>query len=427
VKDFVRRRELISDSYFKAGVPVCLSLKKGRTSVPECRPTNIMVKPAQIYDGPFFVPENVKTETKNVSQLGLKELWVGGTAMHHSRWEHSIGAFNVGILWLSALRQTGRVPRFSSCFNGPLQSWPAMCAAVGTALLLHDYGHLPFSHLLDEVLTWMHWVPDAYEEWGSEAAVLHNRFLQFDGKWEQMAEALCSADIHIQPQEMQQILELLILGNHGLPWIQAIVNSPIDADKIDYIRFDSEFLRRCDFGIGQRLHLGNPNQWLTDFLQEQEVNHAGNLCLNGRSAVAAADLWRERISMYDRFYLAPELRVPERMAFEIVQQFLIRTTMSSIFAKRATQPPNQAYDVADRRESLGDSVTPKYQAVCAVMQKQLDDSERPELEFTALNDMHSALQQCKGIDAGYREFLSSCFGTLSELAGKDERRKSCGK
>ena len=418
--DFVKKRDLISDKYFRSRGAIYLDLPIGRSTSATPRIGTIKIAPKEIYDGDFRVPTLVEKALNSISQLGLKELWVGGTAMQHNRWYHSRGVFNVGAIWLSALRQTKRVPRLATCFPSPLDSWPRVKDVVGSALLLHDFGHLPFSHLLDEVLKWIHWVPDSYEVWGSEAAVLRSRLSQIREGWKTERNVVGTKDGGLSWDDLGYIIELLVLGNYGVPWLQAIINSPIDADKIDYIRFDSNFLKDCDFGISQRLHLDNPHQWMTDFLSEQEVNHGGYLCLHGRSAMAAVDLWRERIFLYNRFYLAPELRVPERMAFEIVQQFLIRSTMSSLFAKRSLSLQTGRYpELYDIGSSLGDSITPKYNTACSIMQEWQDASEQPELEFATLREMHGALHCCEGIDSGYRDFLSVCFANLAALAGQE--------
>src|SRR6185295_14633460 len=41
----------------------------------------------------------------------------------------------------------------------------------------------------------------------------------------------------------------------GMPWLQSIVNSAIDADKIDYLRRDQQFLQKSGFPIQTRLAL----------------------------------------------------------------------------------------------------------------------------------------------------------------------------
>jgi len=151
---------------------------------------------------------------------------------------------------------------------------------------------------------------------GSEAAILPERLNKLSKSFQNFVAAY--REYQVESDDVRKIVSSLILGNYGMPWLQAIVNSPVDADKIDYIRYDSQFLSNAPFGIRARLLLDKVDQWLSDFLSEQEVNHAGLLALHGRSARAALELWEERMYLYDRFYRAPELRVPDRMAFEIV-------------------------------------------------------------------------------------------------------------
>jgi hypothetical protein len=420
---FVAQPDLISHAYFEEPTStVSMCLKKGRINDPEATQRIITISREDVSKTRSLIPDDVPEMTKNVSQLGLKELWLGGDPKKHNRWRHSQGVFNAGVIWLSVLQEANRVPKRASCFPTPLRTWNDVLSTVGPALLMHDYGHLPFSHLFDEVLKWMHWVPDSYSEWGSEAAVLRRRFDKMEGTWRKATELL-GPSFPLTPAELRNAIEQLILGRYATPWLQTIVNSPIDADKIDYIRFDSEFLRDCDFGIGQRLQLSLPRQWLADFLQEQEVNHAGLLCLHGRSAKAAADLWRERMVMYDRFYLSPDLRVPERMAFEIVQQFLIRTTMSQPFARQWNRASNSGFpdSIKDSDNILGDSITAKYTIACSVIQNMHAGHESDVLEFSTLENMNLALQGCCGLDQGYKDFLAQCFEVLRTL--KTKRRK----
>jgi HD superfamily phosphohydrolase len=59
----------------------------------------------------------------------------------HSRFEHALGAYHLTRRALGALEELGEI--------GP----PAQgdCLAVRMAALLHDIGHYPFSHALEEV------------------------------------------------------------------------------------------------------------------------------------------------------------------------------------------------------------------------------------------------------------------------------------
>ena len=413
---FIDGSELISTDYFPNQNDFQLDLRKGKLTGSLNKRASITISADDIIKRNYFIPDVVRRNTRAVSQLGLKELWVGGEANKHSRWVHSCGAFNVGIIWLSALQQAGRVPKLPLCLPKRINTPGDIAGMVGSALLLHDFGHLAFSHLLDEVLQWINWVPSKYAEWGSEAAVLEKRFSEMNDAWSASKERL-GLESSLSSQDIRREIELLILGKYGTPWVQAIVNSPIDADKIDYIRFDSQFLRTCQYGLSQRLHLDRPNQWMEDFLQEQEVNHAGFLCLHGRSAIAAVNLWQERMVMFDRFYLSPDLRVPERMAFEIVQQFLIRAIMSPLFAKQAGYIDGQDLTGALKGNELaGDAITPKYNAVCRIMDSMQVQGSPRDLEFSTLRKMHDALNDCRGMDSAYKEFIARCFNILESLA-----------
>jgi hypothetical protein len=91
--------------------------------------------------------------------------------------------------------------------------------------------------------------------------------------------------------------------------------------------------------------------WFSDFLSEQYVNHAGILCLPGKSALAAADMWRDRIFLYDRFYLAPAIRAADRIVLEILQHFLIRSVISRGFAEKVTTESYGDYNIPEAFEA----------------------------------------------------------------------------
>jgi hypothetical protein len=368
------------------------------------------------------IPSQVRGDLMQVSQLGLKELWLGKSPGNHNRWHHSVGCFNAGLFWLAVLEQDERVPKH--CLSWPLDSWEKVRAVVGTALLLHDFGHLPFSHMIEEVLASMNWLPPSHVS-GLEATVLTERLQSeaFASTWKWLSGEILGKQSPrpVRPSQARCLVEALIVGRYPVPWIQTIVNSAIDADKIDYIRFDSAFLHDCPHPTRSRLQQENPSQWLAEFLSEQEVNHAGLIRLNGRSAVAAADLCRERMFISDRLYLSPELRVAERMAFEIIQQFVIRSTMSSEFSRRAGMPFGTDFGLRFHAEFSNSACTPgdvgriKYETVRDNLLYMLPGTGGRMREFPLLVRMASAIQSCPGIDPKYKEFLSRCLSSLQDL------------
>ncbi len=76
---------------------------------------------------------------RRVRQLGLTDLVFPGA--RHTRFEHSIGVFHLAGLVLDRLRSTTDAPRIED----------ADARAFLAAALLHDVGHYPFSHAVEEL------------------------------------------------------------------------------------------------------------------------------------------------------------------------------------------------------------------------------------------------------------------------------------
>src|SRR5712692_7211903 len=76
---------------------------------------------------------------RRVKQLGTTDLVFPGA--RHTRFEHSIGVLHLARLALERLRTVQDAPRID----------PADDRAVAAAALLHDVGHYPFSHALEEL------------------------------------------------------------------------------------------------------------------------------------------------------------------------------------------------------------------------------------------------------------------------------------
>jgi hypothetical protein len=383
------------------------------------------------------VREGIREHLSEVSQLGLKDVWIGQEPDRHNRWHHSRGAYNLGHMWLHALEQSGAVPpsAFPWLGSNPEDRWAWTRLLVGHALILHDLGHLLFSHLTEGVLQMLHWVPPGD---GLELTVLaerlkdkHDDGLKTTITWLDRELCVRRGRGAGSAEGTRDALSELIGGTYGVPWMQAIVNSPVDADKGDYIYWDGWFLRTAGISVGARGDLEPPGKgWLEEFLQDQEVNHAGLLCLHGRSARAAAELWQDRLYMYDRFYLAPETRVPDRLAAEIVERFLIRATMDDAF--RCQHPDIQLVDGFRQRVQSASGAGPaeskrdtaakaKRDTVIDLfrrMGEQLSDQHAPEkvdVEWAVLTLMRDCLKGSALIDGEYGAFLEQCYSTLESL------------
>lgn len=190
-----------------------------------------------------------------ISQLGLVGLVY--PAARHARLEHSLGVYRMALAYLKRMASD---PRFAGQID--VQAAETLTAAA----LLHDVGHWPFCHPIEDM-----GLPDvpAHED-------LARRFL-LQGE---IAEAL-REDWETSPEE---VADLLTKKRQVVEPTQRILRSmlsgPIDIDKMDYLMRDS-------------LHAGVP--YGRNFDQSRLI---GGLCLNeAGDALAIRDKGRTAAEM----------------------------------------------------------------------------------------------------------------------------------
>ncbi|HEX5581234.1 MAG TPA: HD domain-containing protein, partial [Gemmatimonadaceae bacterium] len=96
---------------------------------------NIRLDPLarRLVDTPVF------QRLRYVRQLGHAYLVYPGAT--HSRFEHALGAYHLARQTLALLAERGELAGLA----------PGECEVVRAAALLHDVGHYPFSHALEEI------------------------------------------------------------------------------------------------------------------------------------------------------------------------------------------------------------------------------------------------------------------------------------
>ena len=162
---------------------------------------NIAVDPLamRLVDSPAF------QRLRYVRQLGLAFLVYPGAT--HSRFEHALGTYHLARRALSLLDERGAlagVPRLA-------------CSIVRIAALLHDIGHYPFSHALEEIGALHH----------EEVA----RPLIADGV---IADIL---RVEMGDETPNEVIAL-IRGESRSP-LQRLISGSLDLDKLDYLRRDA--------------------------------------------------------------------------------------------------------------------------------------------------------------------------------------------
>jgi HD superfamily phosphohydrolase len=140
-----------------------------------------------------------------VRQLGLAHLVYPGAT--HSRFEHALGAYHLARRTLARLQDEGALEGVAA----------DECAVVASAALLHDVGHYPFSHALEEI-----GVPHHEEV---------SRPLLTSGE----VATILRADI--APDAPERIYAL-VCGTSKSP-LQGLISGSLDLDKMDYLKRDA--------------------------------------------------------------------------------------------------------------------------------------------------------------------------------------------
>ena len=137
---------------------------------------------------------------RRIKQLGLSFLVFPGA--NHSRFEHALGATHLMRQAIQILRLKGH------------EITNAEAEAVIVAILLHDIGHAPFSHVLENTL-----VEISHEEISLLLMQELNR--EFDGK----------LDLTIE----------IFTNRYKKKFLHQLVASQLDIDRMDYLSRDSFF------------------------------------------------------------------------------------------------------------------------------------------------------------------------------------------
>lgn len=145
-----------------------------------------------------------------IRQLGLAHLVYPGAT--HTRFDHVLGVYHLAQRALKVLEESGTLDGVEAADR----------RLVPLALLLHDIGHYPYSHAVEELEEGR--IPGQHEE-------LVGRFL-------------IDPDIHealesVSPDGPERV-EALIRGRSDSP-LQGLVSGSLDLDKIEYLKRDARF------------------------------------------------------------------------------------------------------------------------------------------------------------------------------------------
>lgn len=162
----------------------------------------------ELVDTPVF------QRLRYVRQLGLAYLVYPGAT--HTRFEHALGAYHLCRIAVALIRERGEL----------LDVPGDECTIASIAALLHDVGHYPFSHALEEIGATHHEeVAHALITTGPIAQILRTHF----------------------GESAPERVITLIRGRSVSP-LQGLISGSLDLDKIEYLKRDAHM---CGVSYGE--------------------------------------------------------------------------------------------------------------------------------------------------------------------------------
>lgn len=158
----------------------------------------------QLIEHPYF------QRLRNIKQLGLTSLVYPGAL--HTRFHHALGALHLMHLAIDNLRQKGVVITDEEYIGASI------------AILLHDIGHGPFSHALEQVMV----EGISHEE--ISLLFMHKLNDEFNGQLSLAIE--------------------IFKGTYPKKFLHQLVSSQLDTDRLDYLRRDSFYTGVSEGTIG---------------------------------------------------------------------------------------------------------------------------------------------------------------------------------
>lgn len=271
-------------------------LRKDKLFVPATEFKELMIELKSSSYVPRLLDIKEIVQMQHFSQLGLKTFWINGfnsLYQEHNRLKHSIGVMIIAsYLYFEISPRPGKNE----------------LAFLQIAALLHDLGHLPFSHLLEEVFDEFGWISV-----GEVSTFNH----------EQHTKHLIEK-LYANSSDFKKILDetgysiddliMIINGDFGKGYLDALINSPIDCDKIEYLFSDSIFMKR-----GTSDDFVN---FVNEFVENLSVNENNFLVIKENSTKNFLKLIRMRGEMYDQVYLRSGLRYLEACCKLIIRTFI---------------------------------------------------------------------------------------------------------
>ena len=339
------------------------------------------------------------TEMKYFSQLGLKTYWLRGqddAYKAHNRLKHSLGVMVISSYLYLKIQENRSIREGKRPDINRNELYFLQLAA-----LFHDLGHLPFSHLLEEVFEEFGWTFAGESQTFNHEQNTKNVISKMEVQSEVFRELL--KEIGYNVEDIKQ----LINGEFGIGYLDALINSPIDCDKIEYLFSDAIFMNR---GTKEDFKL-----FINEYVRGLSSNFNDFMVIENDSTRSFMELIQMRSNMYDQVYLRKGLRYLEACCKLIIRTFISYTcTEKEIFTAVEDKEQFEEY------YNLSDS---KIKHIIDFMEGCLKNIPKNQVcELYVLEQMVEAINGNEIISKIMKETVNNCFSLIKNTKNEEKVR-----
>src|SRR5260221_5715467 len=230
---------------------------------------------------------------QKVKQLGfVYRVWPGAT---HTRYEHSIGCYHLTVRALRSLLQRGEDGGLAGISVSSIQT-------LVVAALLHDIGHYPFSHTIEE----LGYPVGLHEKVGR--SIIENGEIA----------TIIERDYHLSPERVADMIDppktKTLPADDEL--LSHLLSGALDVDKLDYLPRDA---RACNVPYGGV----DVSRLLSSLRIHPNVNGQRRLVVTHKGISPLHSLLHARQEMFDNIYWHHTSRALQVMLLRAVQEALL--------------------------------------------------------------------------------------------------------
>lgn len=230
---------------------------------------------------------------QKIKQLGfVYRVWPGAT---HTRYEHSLGCYHLAVRALRALLRRGADGGLAGVSASSIQT-------LVVAALLHDIGHYPFSHTIEELghpIVPHEKVGRAIIEQGEIAAILEQEY-------------------HLSPERVADMIDpprqRTLSSDDAL--LAHLLSGALDVDKLDYLPRDA---RACNVPYGGV----DVARLLSSLRVHADVKGERRIVVTHKGISPLHSLLHARQEMYDNIYWHHTSRALQVMLLRAAQEAIL--------------------------------------------------------------------------------------------------------